>query len=74
MLLGAKYPMSIAAIVLHDVGPVLECRGVQQLRSYIGKLPHPRSYEEGAEILRELMHEQFPKLTRGLACEIVLKM
>jgi pimeloyl-ACP methyl ester carboxylesterase len=63
MLLGTAHPASVAAVVLHDVGPVQEITGMQRIKSYLGKLPHPRTHEEGAEMLRELMSEQFPKLT-----------
>jgi pimeloyl-ACP methyl ester carboxylesterase len=63
LLLGAAHPISIAAVVLHDVGPVHECKGMARIKSYLGKIPHPRTYEEGAEMLRQLMCEQFPKLT-----------
>ena len=63
MLLGAAHPVSIAAVVLHDVGPVHEYRGMMRIKSYLGKLPHPHTYEEGAEVLRQLMGEQFPNLT-----------
>lgn len=63
MLLGAAHPVSIAAVVLHDVGPVHEYKGMARIKGYLGKLPHPRTYEEGAEMLRQLMSEQFPKLT-----------
>jgi pimeloyl-ACP methyl ester carboxylesterase len=63
MLLGAAHPVSIAAVVLHDVGPVHECTGMRRIKSYLGKLPHPKTFAEGAEVLRQFMGAQFPKLT-----------
>jgi pimeloyl-ACP methyl ester carboxylesterase len=63
MHLGVAHPTRIAGVVLHDIGPVIEPKGLARIRSYVGKLPQPRSFAEGGEILRQLFHAQFPSLT-----------
>jgi pimeloyl-ACP methyl ester carboxylesterase len=64
MMLAGSRPTAIAGVVLNDIGPVIEPRALLQIKGYMGKLPVPRNFAEGGEILRKLFGARFPKLTR----------
>src|SRR6516165_10587015 len=61
--LAVAHPVAVAGAVLHDIGPVIEPVGLARIRGYVGKLPRPGSFAEGADILRRQFQIQFPKFT-----------
>jgi pimeloyl-ACP methyl ester carboxylesterase len=62
MLMGAARPTALAGCVLNDIGPVIEPEGLARIKGYVGKLPQPVSFKDGAVILRKLFGSQFTAL------------
>lgn len=58
-LMSIVRPSVIHGAILNDIGPVIEARGLARIRGYVGKLPLPRTYAEGAETLRRLFGTHF---------------
>lgn len=63
MLLAATQPACIGGAILNDIGPVLEPKGLLRIKSYIGRMPAPKDFAEGANVLRSLFGAQFPALS-----------
>jgi pimeloyl-ACP methyl ester carboxylesterase len=62
MVLATLRPAAIAGVILNDIGPVIENKGLLRIKSYLGRLPQPKNLADGADILRHLFGPQFPKL------------
>ncbi|MGE3160288.1 MAG: alpha/beta fold hydrolase [Xanthobacteraceae bacterium] len=63
MLLATARPAAIAGCVLNDIGPEIDMTGLMRIKSYVGKLPEPADFADAARILKQVMGEQFPKLS-----------
>ena len=62
MVTAMLRPTLLKGAILNDVGPVIDGKGLARIRNYVGKLPQPRSFAEGAAILKQTANTQFPAL------------
>jgi pimeloyl-ACP methyl ester carboxylesterase len=65
MALSAVRPTLLRGLVLNDIGPVIEARGLMRIKSYVGKLPKPKDFTQGAHLLSHIFSAQFPQLTHA---------
>lgn len=63
MLLAAGEPSRVAGIVLNDIGPEADPRGIERIRGYTGKLPPVCTWEEAIAQFREVNGRAWPGLS-----------
>ncbi len=66
MVMAAVRPGNIGAVVLNDIGPVIEREGLLRIVSYVGRVPLPATWTEAAEQVRSLSQRQFPAVPRDM--------
>ncbi len=59
MFVGVDRPTCMAALVLVDIGPVIEPLGLARIKSYVGRTPPPIDWADAAAILRRLHAARF---------------
>ncbi len=63
MMMGVARPAVLAGVILNDIGPAIEARGLARLKTYVGRTPAPSDWEDAAYILHRLHGRQFPALS-----------
>lgn len=63
MALAAMRPTAVGAVVLNDIGPVIERDGLARIIAYVGRVPLPGSWPEAAQLVRSLNERAYPKET-----------
>jgi pimeloyl-ACP methyl ester carboxylesterase len=59
MMIAVLRPSAIGAVVLNDIGPVVEREGLARIVAYVGRIPLPSDWRAAAEIARDMNQRQF---------------
>jgi pimeloyl-ACP methyl ester carboxylesterase len=59
MMMAVLRPCAIGAVVLNDIGPVIEREGLARIAAYVGRTPLPASWAEAASLVREMSARHF---------------
>lgn len=59
LLMAVSRPGSTAGIVLNDIGPAIEARGLARIKTYVGHAPNPDDWADAARIQKRLHGAHF---------------
>jgi pimeloyl-ACP methyl ester carboxylesterase len=62
MVMAAAEPTALGAVVLNDIGPVLEVDGLARISGYVGRTPLPHSWADATRLVKDLNARQFPRV------------
>jgi len=65
MVIAAIQPSIVGAVVLNDIGPVIERDGLMRIGGYVGRVPLPSTWTEAAKIVEEMSRKQFPAVPKA---------
>jgi len=63
MLMAALRPTAMGPVVLNDIGPFIETRGLARIVNYVGRMPVPKTWADAVTIMREINGRGFPDFT-----------
>jgi pimeloyl-ACP methyl ester carboxylesterase len=59
MIAAVLRPTAVGAVVLNDIGPVIEREGLVRIAAYVGRIPLPKDWSEAAQLARDMNQRQF---------------
>ena len=59
MMIAVLRPSATGAVVLNDIGPVVEREGLARIVAYVGRIPLPADWRSAAEIAHDMNQRQF---------------
>jgi pimeloyl-ACP methyl ester carboxylesterase len=62
MVMATQRPAAMGAVILNDIGPVIEREGLARIIAYVGRIPVPATWREAADLVRSMSERAFPSI------------
>ena len=62
MMTACLRPSAIGAVVLNDIGPVIEREGLVRMAALLGRVPLPATWDEATQLVRDINVRSFPAI------------
>jgi pimeloyl-ACP methyl ester carboxylesterase len=62
MMLGVGYRARVTGIVLNDIGPEADPKGIERIKGYAGRLPPPKDWSDAIAQTRSMFGDAWPNL------------
>lgn len=62
-IMASQQPSRIASMVINDIGPEIDPRGLARIQNYVGKVAPARNWDDAVARIREINGEAFPDYT-----------
>ena len=62
-IMAAMQPQRIRGLIINDVGPELETKGIKRIASYVGKTSQVKSWADATAITKAINKSAFPNFT-----------
>jgi len=63
MMMGVGYRDRVAGLVLNDMGPEVDPKGLDRIKGYAGRLPAPKDWNEAVAQTRNMFGDAWPNLS-----------
>lgn len=60
MVMAAMQPRNLGPVILNDIGPVIEQKGLGRISAYVGRIPLPASWKEAGALVADMGRRSFP--------------
>lgn len=63
MVMAAMQPKSVGPVVLNDIGPVIDQKGLGRISAYVGRIPLPATWADAGTLVHDMGKRSFPNVS-----------